>query len=156
MPLSILMKVEGVSGTSTVSGHQGEIPVSGFQWGAARNVDPITGLPVGKPLPELVTVTKVLDQTSAALGRRAVERTAFRVDLFFVRHGDVPLPINVTRLTLLGARVESVVDTHLEGGSPVPLESLAFSFVTLQVTYTQITPSGGSGPTFSYSFTPTS
>src|SRR5687768_14920204 len=75
MSLAIIMKVEGVSGTSTIQGHQGEIPVTGFRWGAARNLDPRTGLPVGKPLPDVVTVTKRLDQTTTALGRRAVDRT---------------------------------------------------------------------------------
>lgn len=61
--ITILLKIAGITGTSQIPGHVGDIVLSGFSTNDS-NTGPVAGGGSGKSLCGQVTITKTIDQTS--------------------------------------------------------------------------------------------
>lgn len=81
---NFILKIPNILGESTRVGHTGQIDITSVQWGFGRAISPTTGLPAGKVLPKVVSVSKRIDRSSAPIGNLAATRAAQTVEIFAV------------------------------------------------------------------------
>ena len=141
-----VLEISGIDGESIIDGHANDIDVVSFAWGVGPNE-------ARRPAfcPKALSITKYLDAASPALAVAALSRQVLGEVKLFARR-DVGDPVEYLVVTLRNARVDSV-QTGGSSGEDRILETAAFSFAEVTVTYTPSTSMGGVPPppkTFTY------
>ena len=125
MPLSIFLKIDGISGEATAAGHAGEIMLQSFTWGSSAGTAP-TGAGAGKISFQNAIVTKVVDKASPPLFHALT--SAQHVPQCIVTVGTIVLALST-------CLIESISEVF-EADAPAPLETIVISFAKVELQYT--------------------
>lgn len=150
MAWDAFLTLDGVSGESQRSGHEGEIELISFSFGATNpaSIGVGSGGGTGKVSMSSFNVMKKTDAASVGMLRACCLGQHFPTAkaTFYKSGGDTPL------LYLLFEFEEVYVDSiqwsGSEGGDNIPMESVSFSFGKVTTTYTQQNPDGTAGGDF--------
>jgi type VI secretion system secreted protein Hcp len=137
---SVLLKVGDIKGESTVVGHEGEIEILSWSWGASNpaTVATGTGLSAGRVSITDLTLMKALDSATPKLFELVTRGThAPKAVLTARKEGD--RPFDYLRITLEDVLVTSL---QLSASSERPSESVSLSFAKMLVEYRSQGPSG--------------
>jgi type VI secretion system secreted protein Hcp len=142
MPSNWFLALDGVTGDSTVQGHENELEVSSWNWGLHSQRSPAGGAVIGRPVVEDLVVELSSDSgslqllRSCALGQLAVAGT-----LTGVRSGGQPF----TYLRYQMQRI-AVVSVHEDTRDDGSLRySVTLQFRGLKATFTPQNPDGSPG-----------
>jgi type VI secretion system secreted protein Hcp len=150
MAWDAFLTLEGVSGESQRAGHEGEIELISFSFGASNpaSIGIGSGGGTGKVSLSSFNVMKKTDASSVGMFRASCIGQHFptaRASLY-KSGGEKPL------LYLLFDFEEVYVDhiqwSGAEGGDSIPMESVSFSFGKVTITYTQQNSDGTAGGDF--------
>jgi type VI secretion system secreted protein Hcp len=136
---AIYLKIDGIDGEVTATGHEKWIEVSSAQWGVGRGVgDPGSGRDVTAPSFSEVVVTKLTDKTTPLIFKESVIGNGKNVTLHFTETS------NATERTY---QVITLTDVLVSGfsqnsGGDRPAESISFNFTKLVLTNTTFDVSG--------------
>ena len=138
---TLVLKIDGVPGESTIDKHTAEIDVVSFGWGAAPT-------DARRPVvcPTEFTVNKFFDAASPSLALAALTKQPFAEVTLFALNPDQDAYLTIT---MRNARVSRYQTGGAESDAR-PLESLGFSFSEITGTYA---PSQAGTPTPPRSFT---
>jgi len=144
MASSWFLAVAGITGDSTVEGHENELEVTAWTWGLSTSSSPSGGgAGTGRPVLDDLVVT--LASHSGALqlvGMCATGRHAQTARLVGVRTGGGQ-PFTFLRYELQRVTVISVAQVAAEDGSVS--HQIALRFGGMRSTFTPQTSSGGAG-----------
>jgi type VI secretion system secreted protein Hcp len=116
------LKIEGISGDSKSSDHQGWIEIQSFQWGAPQSArDMSTGMASGKRQHSPLIIRKLLDSASPQLMRAVTTGKHFNQILIEERGANG----KVMRITLEDAFISSV---HTSDGGDRPMETIEIQY----------------------------
>lgn len=145
--MAIYMKYGNINGPVTTTGYDKYIELHSFQWGVGRGVTMAHGTKQGREssLPSLseVTVSKLMDASSADLLKTALKGDAQEVTLKFTRTdtsgsgGNDYLSIKMKDVILSGYSVSS--------GGDMPSESLSLNYAEIEFTETPMDDTGKAG-----------
>jgi type VI secretion system secreted protein Hcp len=141
---SWFLAVAGITGDSTVEGHENELEVSAWTWGLSNNAVP-SGSGAGSGRPVLDDVVLTLASSAAALqlvGMCTTGRHAQTARLVGVRSGG-GTPFTFLRYELQRVTVISVAQVAVEDGSV--RHQVALRFGGMRATFTPQTSSGAAG-----------
>jgi type VI secretion system secreted protein Hcp len=138
MSLSIFLKIDGITGEATATGHAGEIMLQSFTWGSAAGTA-TTGAGAGKISFQNVTVTKVVDKASPLLFHALASGQRVPQCIVTIEQGD-KLKQTIA-LTLSTCLIESISEVF-EAAAPAPQETIVISFAKVQLQYTPQSPTG--------------
>ncbi len=141
------LTVEGVSGESQRSGHEGQIEIIAFSFGGSNPSSVGVGGGGGTGTVNLssFTVTKKTDASSAELFQQMCQGVHFpTAELTMYKSGGAAaLPYLVYKFEEL--YVDSIQWSGSEGGDNIPMETVSFSFGKVVVEYTEQNPDGTAG-----------
>jgi type VI secretion system secreted protein Hcp len=148
MAFDTYMKIEGVEGESTASGHTGEIEVYSFSWGASNpsTVGPGTsGIGAGRVSISSFNIMKKTDKASPTLFTKCCNGQHIGEIKLTMRKasgegGQKPF----LTYTFTDCMVDSIQWSGSTGGDDTPTESVAFAFAQVNVEYQQQDTKGGS------------
>jgi type VI secretion system secreted protein Hcp len=139
MAYDAFLKLDGIDGESQKDGHEGEIDILSFSWGAANptSMGGGSGSGTGKVSIHDFSVVKATDKSSASLFLKCCNGTNIATAKVTLRKaaGDAPIEYLVYNFT--NVFVSSIQWSGSGGGGDdVPMESASFSFETCEINYT--------------------
>lgn len=147
MAFDVFLKIEGVTGEATATGHEGEIEIYSFSWGASNPTtisSQSTGSGGGKVAVSSFNIMKKTDLASPNLFKTCCTGTHYPTALVtFRKAGGEQLEY----LTYLFEEVyvDSIQWSGSSGGDDAPTESVSFSYGKVTITYKPQTAEGGLG-----------
>jgi type VI secretion system secreted protein Hcp len=137
-----------VKGESVTEGHDGDIPVRGWQWGVdAGSAIGSTAATARRQYRELVVVKGVDSASTGLLAALATNDEVREATLTMRRAGGEAL--DYYRMTLRNARVVRI-ELEVDAGGR-PLERVSFAYTAIDVEYQRQQASGQSAGAFSFS-----
>lgn len=142
------LTIEGVSGESKREGHEGEIEIISFSFGAHNPSSVGTGGGGGTGTVNLssFSIMKKSDAASAELFQHCCDGEHFptgTLTLYKSGGGGGPLDYLVYKFEEM--YVTSIQWSGADGGDPVPHESVDFDFGRVEITYAEQNPDGTRG-----------
>jgi type VI secretion system secreted protein Hcp len=141
---SVFLKLGEIKGEATAAGHEGEIEILSWSWGAANPATIGTtsgGLSAGKVAITDLTLMKLLDSATPKLFEFVARGTRTSKAVLIARkEGD--RPFDYLRITLEDVLVSSL---QLSAASERPSESVSLSFGKVTVEYRPQLPTGAAG-----------
>ncbi|MCH8906309.1 MAG: type VI secretion system tube protein Hcp [Candidatus Heimdallarchaeota archaeon] len=140
------LRWEGIEGEATATGHEDEIQILSWSWGATKPGSSYSGLTSrkGDVIISDISIVKALDKSSPKLFEYLAEgRVTPQVQLFltsaFVSGQQTFLEYEFNNVI-----ITSYIQTGTGGGELTPLESFSFSFEEIKITYTEYDAEGRS------------
>ena len=128
-----VLDIPGIAGTVTLSGFANQIECRSMH--VERRVrDAKDGTKLGKRPLDPITVTKLWDKASPALGNALVGSTVFPKATITCLNELTP-PAKHLVLELSNVSVLRIAHTVNDGGTGVPLEQIVLSFTALSLTF---------------------
>lgn len=137
MAIDMYLTLDGISGESQRSGHEGEIDVLGWSFGGANpsSIGVGGGGGAGKVSLGEITITKFLDASSAEIFQAMCKGTHFETGkLTAYKGGGDALPYLVIEFEEMYPTAQSMGGS---GGEDRFTESVSFAFGKITVTYTE-------------------
>lgn len=141
MAFDTYMKIDDVEGESTRAGHEGEVEVFAFSWGASNPTSVsagTTGLSASRVSISTFNVTKQTDLASGTLFIKCCQGShipGIKVTLNKASGDTKPMPYLTYEFS--DCMVESIQWSGSSGGDDRPSESVSFAFAKVQITYNQ-------------------
>jgi len=138
------LKLDGIDGDVTVSGHEKWLEVESFSWGVTNTGahDATGGAGAGKAVPSDFTLVLPYSSASPQMFNKAVTGASFdfiQVDAAKANKGNVS-----TYLTYkLSDVLISAINT--EGGGDAPVEQVSFAFAKVEISYSAQNADGSIG-----------
>jgi type VI secretion system secreted protein Hcp len=133
------LKLEGVPGEATATGHKDEIEIESFSMGVAR-----PGGSAGSAQLSDISFVHVLDKASPLLILRCAQGTHIPTAVLTCRTASGASPFVFYRITLTDVIVTSV-SVGGASGSDRPTESFSLNYATIEWEYIPQLPTGGAG-----------
>ena len=147
MAFDAYMKVDGVEGESTAKGHEKEIEVLSFSFGASNpsSVGPgTTGIAASRVSVSSFNFMKRTDKTSAILFQKCCAGKHIKeVVLTMLKASGDSGQAPFLKYTFTDVMVDSIQWSGSPGGDDVPTESVSFAFAKVAIEYQQQATSGG-------------
>ena len=141
------LTMEGVSGESQRSGHEGEIELISFSFGASNpsSVGIGSGGGTGTVSLSSFNIMKKTDGASAEIFQHCCLGEHFPTAVISLYKSGGTAPLMYLMYEFEEAYVDNVQWSGAEGGDNVPMESISFSFGKVTITYTEQNPDGTAG-----------
>jgi type VI secretion system secreted protein Hcp len=142
MALAIYLKLAGIDGESTATGHEHQIDVLSFSFGLTHGSD--TGVPSFSG----VTVVKNADIASPNLMLACAIGTHIataRLSCEIITDGPINVPLAVWDFT--NVMLTSFQDAGNNGGEDRPVEQISFTFRTIAYSISEVDSQGDTGKT---------
>lgn len=151
MAFDAYLKFEGgpkLSGESERKGHEGDIEILSFSFGAANSATisgGTKGSAAGKGTVSSFTISKVTDTASPILFQACMKGDHFPKATVTLNKsgGDAHLPYLIFEFAEV--YISSLSWSGASGGEDRPMETLGFDFGTVTATYSQQTETGSAG-----------
>jgi type VI secretion system secreted protein Hcp len=145
--VDMFLKIDGIDGESQTKGHEKEIELESFSWGATMPIG--TGLTggsgTGKIMVTDISVTKKLDSTSPQLLEKLFTgQHTPKVVLTLTKPDGKGGLLNFYKITLEDVLISSY-QTGGSSGGDIPIESLSLNFAKITFEYTPQKPDGTIG-----------
>jgi type VI secretion system secreted protein Hcp len=150
--VQILLKISGVYGESIIAGHEGEIDVLAWRWGATQSgtMHVGGGGGSGKVNVEDLSLTKLVDKASIGLLRSCFNGSHFDEAILTVRKsGENPHDYLV--ITMSDVLVTSI-NTGESAAADIITENVTFNFAKVKVSYTPLDAEGNSGSAIEFTW----
>lgn len=137
---SVFLKLTDIKGESTAVGHEGEIDILSWSWGASNpaTIGTRGGLSAGRVAITDLTLMKFLDSATPKLFELVTRGTHTpKAELIVRKEGDARF--DYLRITLEDVRVSSL---QLSAATDRPSESVSLSFGKVTVEYRPQSPTG--------------
>ncbi|MBV9931867.1 MAG: type VI secretion system tube protein Hcp [Alphaproteobacteria bacterium] len=148
MAVDMFLEIKECPGESTKKGHEGQIDITSFSFGAVQSGSFARGGAgggAGKAEFQDISVVKEVDKSSPKLFQACAAGTHFGKATIYVRKaGDKPLEYYKVELSDL--IVSSVQNSGSAGGDAV-MESITFNTAKINFTYVEQDAKGGAGKT---------
>ena len=143
----IFMQIPGIDGDVTVIGHEKEIELNSFQFGASLAVSPIGGgggASAGKVSLSEIVGTKMMDKSSPLLFQKLVTGSHIpKIDIYFVKF-NAGAPQTYAHYILEDVLISSY---SVSSGGDLPTESISLNFAKIQFEFTPNNTDGTLGST---------
>jgi type VI secretion system secreted protein Hcp len=153
MAVDMFLEIKECPGESTKKGHEGQIDVTSFSFGAVQSGSFARGGAgggSGKAEFQDISIVKEVDKSSPKLFQACAAGTHFPKATIFVRKaGDKPL--EYYRVELSDLIVSSVQNSGSAAGDSV-MESITFNTAKINFTYVEQDAKGGAGKTVTAGF----
>jgi len=139
------LKIEGVPGEATATGHKDEIDIESFSMGVARTV--VTGgggTQTGRPQFTDISFSHQLDKASPLLMLRCAQGTVIPTAVLTCRTVGAASSLVFYKITLTDVIVTSVSVGGASGGDR-PTETFSLNYARIEWEYIPQLPTGGSG-----------
>lgn len=150
MAYDAFLKLKGpdVKGESTSKGHEGDISIYSFSWGASNPVNMSSGggMGAGKVSLSSFNVMKRMDAASTHLFTACCKGTHYGTALVTLRKAG-GTPLEYLTFEFSNVFVESVQWSGSSGGDDFPTESVSFAYQKVVVTYKTQDVKGGAKDT---------
>jgi type VI secretion system secreted protein Hcp len=146
----IILKIEGIDGRSSVEGHEGEIDVVAWSWGASHSGGVHSaGSGAGKVSITDLSLTKYVDLATPALWFHCSRGTHIADAVLTVRRvGDEPFEYLVVTMTDVMLSSVSIAGNESDHAT----ENVTLKFAKVKMKYTAQTPQGTPGSSKTYSW----
>jgi len=143
-----LLNIDGIQGDSTVNGHEGEIVVDSFSWGASNpGTGRGTGAGVGKVSVQDIHFSSTLSKASPSLFKACASGIHFKKAQLTVRKaGEKPLEYLKVVLTDVIVTSYQTGGTDPSEGDSTPVDQFSLNFGQIQFNYFSQNPTGGLDP----------
>jgi type VI secretion system secreted protein Hcp len=138
--VDMFLKIEGVTGESKDKGHEGEIDVLAWSWGASSSVK---GKAVSCNIQDL-SLTKYVDSASPHLLMGQLDGAVYDEAKLTVRQSGGDNPLEFIVIKFYGVRVTSL-STGGSGGEDRLTENITLNFTSADYAYTPQDDKGGAG-----------
>jgi type VI secretion system secreted protein Hcp len=149
MAFDAFLKIQGVEGESVRAGHEKEIEIYSFSWGANNptTVGHGTGLTAGKVSVSSFNIMKKTDKASPSLFQACCAGKTYGEATVTLQKasGDASNPIPFLKYSFKNVMVESIQWSGSSGGDDTPTESLSLAFASVQIDYEPQSMPGESG-----------
>ena len=146
----ILLRIDGVTGESTVANHAGDIDGTAFSFGMSMPLSVSTGGGVaGRATFTDLSVTKFVDKASPALMLDLARGDRLRTVVLFVQVTS-PVVVDFYKVTLTDVVLTSVNSSGDINGRPT--QTVTFNYGKIRIDYTPIKSDGTVGATVSSCF----
>lgn len=144
------LKLDGVDGESQRDGHEGEIELISFSFGASNPSSIGIGSGGGTGAVSLTSfnVMKKTDASSVGMFRASCQGMHFPNATVQLYKSGGKEPLLYLQFNFEEVYVDAISWSGAEGGDNVPVESVSFSFGRVEITYTQQNPDGTAGGDF--------
>ncbi len=153
MAVDMFLEIKEVPGESSKKGHEGQIDIVSFSFGAVQSGSFARGGAgggAGKAEFQDISIVKEVDKSSPKLFQACAAGTHFGTATIYVRKaGDKPLEYYKVELT--DVIVSSVQNSGSAGGDNV-MESFTFNTAKINFTYVEQDAKGGAGKTVTAGF----
>jgi type VI secretion system secreted protein Hcp len=153
MAVDMFLEVKEVPGESMKKGHEGQIDIVSFSFGAVQHGSFARGGPgggAGKAEFQDISIVKEVDKSSPKLFQACAAGTHFPKATVFVRKaGDKPL--EYYKVELKDLMVSSVQNSGSSSGDTV-MESITLNCAVINFTYVEQDAKGGAGKTVTAGF----
>ena len=149
----IMMKIEGVPGTSQIEGFAEQIELMSYSHGVAMQVTgdiTNTERTSGRPIHQDFHVTKYLDKATPLLNQKCCEATNLAAITITIGRNDAGAVIPLIIYTLEDVVISSV--SVGGGGGDKPVESVALNYASIKWDYTAQKEESGAAGTVSGSW----
>jgi type VI secretion system secreted protein Hcp len=140
MAFDAFIKIPGVEGESIRQGHEKEIEIYSFSWGASNptTVGHGTGLTAGKVSVSAFNFMKKTDKASPSLFTSCCSGKTYPTATVTLQKasGDAANPIKFLKYEFKNVLVESIQWSGSSGGDDTPTESVSLAFASVQIDYT--------------------
>jgi type VI secretion system secreted protein Hcp len=153
MAVDMSLKIDGVDGESLLAGHEDEIDVLAWSWGASQSGSMHTGLGggSGKVSVQDISVTKWIDKASFALFRLVATGEHFDSAVLSVRKAGGKEPVEYLEIALKKVIITSY-STGGSGGEDRLTENITLNFEEFEFTYTPQNEDGSKGDKLPFKF----
>ncbi len=149
MSIEYYLRIPGIVGISNRTGHVGDMPIISADFGFGRLVD-ADGISFGKPVPKVLTITRLLDSSSAALGAQCAKRLVIPDVTLLALQLEIG---DFLEIKLSKCLIESAQFSVNVGGSPMA-ELYTLSYSSLRSIYKKQTNNGTLVAGGEYTYTP--
>lgn len=139
MPQDMYLKIDGVPGEATASGHEGQIEVSGFSWGLHQEGDLHrgTGGGMGKAAIHDLSITKSLDKSTSQLIKAGIGLQSYKTATLICRESGGDKKINYLEIEMS----DVLITNYNVGSNPAaphakPSENFTLQFAKFKLKYT--------------------
>lgn len=149
----IMLKIEGVPGTSQIEGYADQIELMSYSHGVSMQVTgdiTNTERTSGRPMHQDFHCTKYLDQATPLLNQKCCEATNLAEVLITIGRNDNGVVLPLIIYTLEDVLISSVAVGG--GGGDKPVESLALNYASIKWDYTSQSEESGQSGTVSGSW----
>ena len=147
MSFDAYMKVDGVEGETTAKGHEKEIEILSFSFGASNpsSVGPgTTGIAASRVQISSFNIMKRTDKTSPILFQKCCAGKHLKeIVLTMLKASGDSGQAPFLKYTFTDCMVDSIQWSGAPGGDDQPTESLSFAFAKVAVEYQQQATAGG-------------
>lgn len=148
MAVDMFLEIKECPGESTKKGHEGQIEITSFSFGAVQSGSFARGGAgggSGKAEFQDISIVKEVDKSSPKLFQACAAGTHFQMATIYVRKaGDKPL--EYYKVELKDLIVSSVQNSGAAGGDSV-MESITLNTAQINFTYVEQDAKGGAGKT---------
>lgn len=140
MAFDTFMKIEGVDGESTRDGHQGEVEVFSFSWGASNPTSVssgTTGLSASRVSISSFNIMKQTDLASGTLFQKCCQGAHIPSIVVTLNKAAGETKMDYLVYKFQNCMVESIQWSGSSGGDDRPTESVSFAFAKVEITYNQ-------------------
>lgn len=146
MAFDAYLKLEGVEGEATRKGYEKQLFLESFSFGANQSATRVgTGAGAGKVQISDFNITKRTDKSTAKLFQACCEGKHFPKAVVSILKAGGTNPIDYLKYEFKELFVTSIQWSGASGGDDTPMESVAFAFSAVVVTYTEQKPDGSKG-----------
>jgi type VI secretion system secreted protein Hcp len=148
MPFDTFAKIEGVDGEATRAGHEGEIEILSFSWGASNPTSVsagTTGLSASRVSISSFNIMKGTDLASASLFLKCCKGAHIPKIVVTMNTAGGEKQMDYLTYEFQDCMVESIQWSGSSGGDDRPTESVSFAFAKVEITYNQQAITGGKG-----------
>jgi type VI secretion system secreted protein Hcp len=144
------LTLEGVKGESQREGHEGEIELISFSFGATNpsSIGIGGGGGTGKVSLSSFNVMKKTDASSVGMFKASCAGQHFPTAKASLYKSGGKEPLLYLLFEFEEVYVDNIQWSGAEGGDNIPMESVSFSFGSVTITYTQQNPDGTAGGDF--------
>ena len=145
---AVFLKIDSISGDSTVVGHENEIGLSSYQFGANLALSSSGGGTIGKSSTSDITVTKSMDKSSPNLLQELfIGDKISKAEIFLTKTSGGGKQFTFAHYTLNDVLITGY---SVSSGGDLPSESLSLNFAKLQTETIPQNPDGSLGKTVSF------
>lgn len=150
MAWDAFLTLEGVSGESQRKGHEGEIELISFSFGASNpsSIGVGSGGGTGTVSLSSFNVMKKTDAASVGMFQANCQGLHFPTAKASLYKSGGEAPLLYLAFEFEEVYVDNIQWSGAEGGDNIPMESVSFSFGKVTITYTQQNPDGTAGGDF--------
>ena len=154
MAWDAFLTLEGVKGESQRKGHEGEIEIISFSFGAHNpsSIGVGSGGGTGKVSLSSFNVMKKTDASSVGMFRASCLGQHFPTAELALYKSGGDKPLLYLKFAFEEVYVDSLQWSGAEGGDNIPMENVSYSFGKVEIVYTQQNPDGTAAGDFTGSW----